>query len=163
MKKFNLVHLLVMAMVAIVFMGCTTFVPLTDTGWMQYPEGKPTATIKLGGGFSVWNIEKVSLPTSGKNKDWSPITVPANTKLAIYGNYWASDSFYNYSGRNTFNCPPLSEGKTYTLRVYNGYFLSVILQAKMKYKLSFVLYDEEGNWVVQQMMDTDEQIFNDKK
>jgi hypothetical protein len=166
MKKFNVVLLMVLTMVTAGFMGCATFTaaPLTDTGWLQYPVDAPVATIKLSADFTVYSIEKFDVPTHEKDKQyWSPITVPANTELAIYGYYSVDDGGYpistTYHGKTTFKCPPLVEGKTYTLRAEWRGNLSAI--GNMEKGHCFVLYDDEtAQWIIQQMIDDGVQVFN---
>ncbi|GHV91632.1 hypothetical protein AGMMS50268_21350 [Spirochaetia bacterium] len=169
MKKFNLVFLAVLTMVVAGFMGCATAVPLTNTDWLEYSNEEPVATIKTSrnsnvANFNVLQIGDFDTPTHEKNNTyWSPISVPANTELDIYGSYYLKVSGYTstttYSGRQTFNCPPLLEGKSYALKVEDVNLLRAI--GKKEGGLSFMLYTETGKWVVQQKIPGGKQIFND--
>ncbi|GMO35140.1 MAG: hypothetical protein Ta2B_15350 [Termitinemataceae bacterium] len=171
MKTTKKVFFIVLAtVVAGSFMGCATSpgIPLTTTDWLNVPANQPTTTIEVGGysarmlegkgSFGIKSIGGVNIPKP-KKKFWSPVTVPANQKLDIYGSFFVRVGYYIWDGQATFKCPELSANKSYKLAATFVGGLSP-LYGWRKHGLSFMLFERESSdksWVpiLQQLISKD--------
>ncbi|GMO32625.1 MAG: hypothetical protein Ta2B_13480 [Termitinemataceae bacterium] len=165
MKTTKKVFLIVLATaVSMSFMGCATStgIPLATTDWLKVPASQPTTTIEViesGVNFKIESIGGVNIPTSQKKEFWSPVTVPANQKLDIYGPFDLFVGNISWSGRATFKCPELSANKSYKLAVTFVGNLSPLYGWRKK-GLSFMLFERESSdksWVpiLQQVIRSD--------
>ncbi|GMO68525.1 MAG: hypothetical protein Ta2A_16780 [Treponemataceae bacterium] len=171
MKTTKKVFLIVLATaVSMSFMGCATStgIPLATTDWLNVPANQPTTTIEVGyfsaryiegeGSFRIESIGGVNIPNP-KKKFWSPVTVPANQKLDIYGSFFVNDRNYIWEGQATFKCPELSANKSYKLAATFVGGLSP-LYGWRKMGLSLMLFEREASgksWVpiLQQVISSD--------
>ena len=159
------VYFALIVFIFVLLLGCQKAIPLTiSEKWIPSYNEQPKSKIYFGKGFTPLQFGEVKLPENGKNEYWSPIEVPANISLSIYGSYNVEESISEttYSGKNTFSIPELKPEKMYLIRAK----YVILSLGDLEGGLSFILYEydnnKEGQWIRQQLLESEKIIENSR-
>jgi len=145
----------------VLLIGCKKAVPLSiSEKWIPSYKDDPKTLIYFGQTITPLEFGKSKLPANEKNEYWSPIEVPANITLSVFGEYKVSFGNLDYSGKNSIGLPALKPEKIYLIKAK----YVVMPLGDLKTGLSFILYEyenkKEGQWIRQKLIESDKTIDN---